>query len=222
MPNLIATPSKQDAYKWDATQLRVTIFPSPSFQPQSTITELLLGKVPSRSSSDNVQSIYTEETDLERARLNVMLQPSRIDLTLIPIQNFIVKSGQPFDATGNFILGPYNEFIKMMREMVAKWMSTEPAVLRIAFAPILQLPVADRITAYKTLAKFLPKLEIDGDKMSEILYRINRPRQIIVAAKPLRINRISTWSSLRFVTTFFDPETKMPKEVQNNTCACSS
>jgi hypothetical protein len=74
-----------------------------------------------------------------------------------------------------------------------RWLAGAPALNRMAFGVLLNLPVGEREIGYRTLSTLLP-IRIDAAKSRDFLYQINRPR---LASTPgavgLEINCLSRW-----------------------------
>src|SRR5437667_8331987 len=82
-------------------------------------------------------------------------------------------------------------------------------VRRLAVGEQMLLPVASPVKAYRALGKFLPSVKIDPEGSSDFFYRINRPRTVDLNGRPMIINRLSQWASLRLNLSIMAAEVSM-------------
>jgi hypothetical protein len=87
-----------------------------------------------------------------------------------------------------------------------------PAVYRLALGCVLLQPAAGRVEGYRTLAPFLPKVQVDAEASSDFMYQINRPRPSKGAVPGLAVNRISKWSVQVTAAISFSPQ--LPGQVE--------
>lgn len=104
-------------------------------------------------------------------------------------------------------IGSYVERLEDVKGLARAFVGafTESPVVRIAFAGVFRLPVADHATGYQQLSDYLPAVQIDAANSFDFLYRINRPRSATLSDKStLRINRLSQWSVAKQVEATFN------------------
>lgn len=93
----------------------------------------------------------------------------------------------------------------------------------MAFGAVLIIPVDNRIQGYQILQGYLPKLSLDVENSSDLIYQINRPRIIEGFFDNIAINRLSRWTveSMQFGRIEFNPiKIEMPivKSAGNYSC----
>jgi hypothetical protein len=168
---------------WQVESLRFTLFYSiVDKQSADGLWERIAGSLPESRAERPQERLLVEEGIWEDNLLSVSVRPDRIDViissapTIIPelpnagqIEGVISKSRNLLDKL------PFN------------------GVTRIAFGLVLLHPEQDHLSAYQTLARLLPNMQIESGA-SEFLYRINLP--IKSKSNPLiEINRLRTWAA---------------------------
>jgi hypothetical protein len=78
--------------------------------------------------------------------------------------------------------------------LIEKWLPVSPLALRLALGGELVSPVDSVTQGYEYLRQYLPALKLDNS--SDLLYRINRPRQSKTNPS-VKINRLSTWGLIQ-------------------------
>jgi hypothetical protein len=159
---------------------------------QRPLWESLVGKAPEEIEERPTQGIRNEVGPFADAHLFITQSTTRIDFTLGSLPTAERQSG--------FVhIGPYPNAKPPLVEIIRRWTATAPPVARIAFAPVLLLPVPDRETGYRILKDLLHFLQIDPKHSTDLLWQINRPRQSKVL-QGLEINRLSNWSAMSVQT----------------------
>jgi hypothetical protein len=197
--------------QWQASNLRLTAFLSPSAQiSDQNWWQMLLGELPDNKISQPKTGIQQEEgsfkDDRIEGKLILTVQPTRVDWQLVPPA--LNSSG--FTITGSFI-----DSINSFKSLMLRWLEESPPTQRIAFgASIIQF-VNSSQEGYKLLSNYLP-FDLDEDS-SDFLYQINRPRKsTFVEFLDLKINRLSRWG-VNVITNFeFSSVGFIPKPPQVN------
>ncbi|MGH6925482.1 MAG: hypothetical protein ACRED5_17280 [Propylenella sp.] len=96
-------------------------------------------------------------------------------------------------------VGALDETLKTFFETTRKWIDeNEPNVVRAAFGTVLTCRTETRDAAYQHLKGLLKSLDVQPEKMRDLLYRVNWRVTSSVQAG-LIINRLTTWSALRMI-----------------------
>lgn len=95
--------------------------------------------------------------------------------------------------TLGLLVKEHDRFVRMME----RWLPLCPSIYRLAFATKLMRKSVDTVDSYNCLSKYVHAVDIDPEGSSDFLYRINRRRESAVL-KGRYINRLSTWSALKF------------------------
>lgn len=96
-------------------------------------------------------------------------------------------------------VGPYEETFASFFESTRKWIEhVNPPTVRVAFGAGLTCKTANREEAYDHLRGLLKSLKVDPKNMRDLEYRVNWPGKSKIK-QDLVVNRITTWSSLRFI-----------------------
>ncbi len=96
-------------------------------------------------------------------------------------------------------VGALDETLKTFVESTCKWIDqTNPPVVRAAFGVVLTCKTETRDGAYQHLKGLLKSLDVQPEKMRDLLYRVNW-RCTSRVQEGLIINRLTTWSALRII-----------------------
>ena len=76
-------------------------------------------------------------------------------------------------------------------------------MIRLAFGAVLLQPIKSHQDAYKQLGHYLPSITLDPEGSSDFLYQINRRRDSTTGVAGLKINRLSKWAMVNFMTMRF-------------------
>jgi hypothetical protein len=120
-----------------------------------------------------------------------VVQPGRVDWFLTPR----FEQGVPREIPW---AGVFRDAVDLFGDLMGRWLTHSPALIRVALGAIAHRPVADKAAGYERLAEYLTSLRIDPNS-EDLLYQINRPRESAVVAG-LKINRLSRWSVAQFMS----------------------
>lgn len=179
--------------EWQVMLLRLTAFPAPDFVAgEQNWWEELAGELPEKQTTQPKTGAITEEGEYSNGVLVLNMLPTRINwLYAAPDQQIVITQKLP-------ILGQVEDEIKSFIEIMNSWLvQSSPHLIRLAFGARMIIPTDGREKAYTTLSQFLP-FELDIENSSDFLYRINKRRPSKSGFSSLEINRLSTWSALRF------------------------
>jgi len=191
------------ATAWQVANLRVTAFPVEPTKIDALSWWIdLLGYPPETQIARPKIGERQEEGEYEGRKLLLQVKPERVDWTLAPI----IKVSETERLEGFPLAGPFPDVVGSLRKLMLRWLPRCPPIARLAFGGVLTLPVENRETGYRELARFLPDFELDPES-SDFFYQINRPRAS-TAVEGLRINRLSKWSVMLFqpVTISVSPD----------------
>lgn len=178
--------------QWEAESLRFTAFPplSVSFEIQP-LWGRLVGRSPEEVSERPQQGLRIETGALGERQLVVSQLPSRLDIVLGAKAGIANTLEIPFIS-----LGAYESAVEPHATLIRKWLSTAPAVGRIAYAPIVLCRVNSKEEGYRLLQQLLPQLPIDPVNSQDLVWQINRPRSSKVVSE-VKIYRLQRWTVLR-------------------------
>lgn len=192
------------ANQWLAETLRVTAFPAPDAQVNpSGWWKHVVGQDPETEVQRQRVGELVQDGIVGSAKVALRVRPDRIDWIMAPID--------PAQPPENFLtVGPFEESAKQFRALIDSWAPLSPAVSRIAFGTTAFLPAPDHTSGYKTLATYLPFVQVDPGS-SDFSYQINRPRESKAGIEGLSINRLSKWSVAKMMMHAFsmDPQQGM-------------
>lgn len=94
-------------------------------------------------------------------------------------------------------LGPFPEARGWFADAMAQWLAQCPPINRLGFAARLFHPTPNRDDSYRLLSNFLPAVEIELASQ-DFQYRINRRRQSASGIAGLLVNRLCTWSPVKY------------------------
>jgi hypothetical protein len=168
---------------WQVESLRFTLFYSiVDKQSADGLWERITGLPPQSRSERPQERLLIEEGIWEDNSLSVSVRPDRIDVIISSAPTMIPELPNA---------GQIEAVISKARNLL----DTLPfnGVTRIAFGLVLLHPEQDHLSAYQTLERLLPNMQIESGAR-EFLYRINLP--IKSKSNPLiEINRLRTWAA---------------------------
>jgi hypothetical protein len=190
MPNLLETQHPLNPAEWEAESLRLTAFLSPSAQiDQHDWWKTIVGDLPERTTSERSTGIQQEEGKFGDGKLSLIVQPTRIDWQLTPLDV------SPSSPLGFPKVGPWLDSLRSFHDLMLSWIEIAPPVQRLAFGAVFLLQVPNSQEGYKKLSDYLP-FELDKDS-TDFFYQINRPRKSTsIKQFDLKINRLSKWNVL--------------------------
>ena len=74
-------------------------------------------------------------------------------------------------------------------------MKLVPTVQRLAFGEFFFLSATSKLEAYEKLSLRLPHLRLNPANSSDLFYRINRTRQVLIGGKEVGVNRLGEWTA---------------------------
>lgn len=171
---------------WLTEGFRFTHFPSAPFERTNWWLELI-GEPPDEERTNPKSGLFQQTGQFHNGSLILSQQPNRIDWNWSPVA--IPEFNYPS-------LGTFEECLPLFGELVKNWMPMSPPTSRVAFGPVLLLPVPSRSEGYGQLTKFL-NLNFDFAGAKEFSLQINRPRAGKTEIEGLTLNRFTTWSLLK-------------------------
>jgi hypothetical protein len=175
---------------WIAHSLRLTAFPvlSENGAKEAWWRELL-GDEPEETTSKKL--VWTQEGEFNGAHLKLTVDPLRIQWDWIPRVD-------PANMTLEFpSLGAYPEVSEPFRSLMEKWLGIAPAIKRLAYGAVLVEVVENHQKGYSRLNDYLHTLTLDPNA-TDFTYRINRSRNSKTEIEGLKINRLMSWSLMRW------------------------
>lgn len=187
-----------DLAAWQTSTLRLTAFLGPTARvSDNTWWSDLIGKPPESRTVRPQKGEQNDEGPFEQGVLALNVNPARIDWLFMP-----KVDPEKFEGMMPTI-GSFPDAVDLFLKLMQRWLTPPmcPPIQRLAFGAILLQPTANRASGYALLDGFLPALDVDPHKSSDLLYQINRPRQSTCGVRDLLINRVSKWSvmSIQFV-----------------------
>jgi hypothetical protein len=188
---------KEDLEKWLCESIRFTGFfvGDVAALPQRGWIEAATGLQPTTRVEQS--EMILEDLKLEPGvKLSIQLQPFRIDLALtVDIQapkiiDKIQTIGDPITCL--------NLFMQYMKGV--SLIPLFPDFNRIALGISNLRAFTDIRAAYGFAKQLLPTVKIDPENASDLMYRINRPREIEIGGSKYRIHRLTTWSVFEVLT----------------------
>jgi hypothetical protein len=180
------------ARNWLAENVRMTVFPVPGTRPDVApwwrqVTE----EDPETRVSKPATHEHIDEGPFDGGRL-------RLIVNALGIIQWNILPATPTEVPSEIMqIGPLSDVLPGFQRLAERWLPMAPPLSRIAFGPTVFLPAPGRRESYQLLGELLrASVNIDADRSSELVYRINRPRRSTVI-EGLEINRLSTWSALK-------------------------
>lgn len=188
---------REDLEKWLCESIRFTGFFLTDFatlQPRGWI-EAATGTQPTTRVEQSTTILEDLKTE-PGVRLSMQLQPFRIDVVLgVDIQGpKIIDKIQAMGDTAT----RFNQFLQYIKTIAA--MPLFPDFNRIALGISSLRSFPDIQTANGFAKQLLPTVQIDPLRAFDLMYRINRPKEVDIGASRRMINRLATWSVFDLMT----------------------
>lgn len=179
------------AVHWQIESLRFTLFYDAAQRHSiANLWQTITGLLPKNRTERPQEEFLIEEGPWNDHVLSISTRPERIDIML---------GSSMSDVTPDLPnIGKLNTMTSITANLLDK-LPFENAI-RLAFGIILLHPENDHSSAYQSLAKLLPNIQINPASR-DFLYQINLPTQS-KNAPSIEINTIRRWSAivLRFFT----------------------
>jgi hypothetical protein len=194
--------SKNETSLWHVNSIRITGFPNPDYSSDPKWWDQVTDSFPDSINQQPKISAVSVGGNYKDINLTLGIMPFRFDWLINPKQN---------ELTNNFLgIGTIETSYAIVDELMKKWVSkTNTLILdRIAVAGTFVLDVESKEDGYEILSKYLKELNIDWKNSSDLIYQINKPREIKLFDKEMRINRLTTWGVTGFKVTLIQPQIK--------------
>ena len=183
-----------DFGQWNVEHLRLTIFhpSSPSGVDTSNLWERLMHVLPESRDERPREGVVQQAGDAGGNRLLLITRMDRFDWTIMP---------NPASDAGIMptpILVDTNQAVTLMQDALRISLQAVRVVDRLAFGALLGQQVADPTEGMSRLSKYLPRLGLEEQGVSDFVYQINRRRQSF-RVPHAQLNRVARWSSEQIV-----------------------
>jgi hypothetical protein len=178
--------------EWSVNILRLSVFSSGPIAASESDWRMLTGQeeAPARNAIPGGKHYSGPHLG---GQLSLVVQGERIDVVL--------QAGDRSEGTELKlpVVGALQEVEHNFVDAATYWLRqiSFPAV-RLAFGAVLMVEQPSLTAAYETLRSLIKSVNINPERMRDLVYRINWPCQSTVLQLPL--NRITTWTALRIVT----------------------
>ena len=180
-------PSNQEAI-WQVAGVRFTAFPLKTFKIiEYDLWESLCGEPPETRVINPRNGTIHEEGEFENGIFTVDVLPFRLDY------KYSVPNKPP-DSDQLSTLGDLDNVIEKFNVYVNKLTNLDKIhdLQRLAFGALLFQQVDSKKAGYEILSNYLT-FKIEADKVSDLLFQINRPRNSLLETT-LLLNRLTKWS----------------------------
>jgi len=174
---------------WNSERFRLTTFPvvGQKINPQE-IFEFVVGVPPEDIHITRELGQTLVSGGFGSGNVQLVTQPDRIHWIYTPSE----KSSR--DERSIPVLGPYPEIVDTFHSLADRWLGCEtcPEITRIAFGSVLLSQIESQQVGYEWLTRYVPSLVFDPQRVSDVLYQINRWRKDDNSG--LKVNRLAKWS----------------------------
>ena len=192
------------AIEWLAEHIRVSLFSNEAVQ----VTEEDWCAITKEKEAEARQAIAGGRVfsgRFETGLLNFSAAYSRIDIVLASPLPTELPAEPKFASVGQWEL-VRDRFFQVTHSWIEQ---SKFPIVRIAFGAALNSPARGKIEAYNVLKQLITTVNVDPDRMQELMFRVNLPTHSNVIPH-LTINRINTWSAIRIVYSNFEPSSPIP------------
>ena len=175
-----------DFGQWSVEHLRLTIF-HPSGIHTLPLWEQLMGVSPENRDERPREGVVHQQGEAGGNRLILTTYAERLDWIAIPNPT----TGPRIVAAP--VLVDINQTMTLMRRALDVSLHSVRVVNRLAFGALLGEQVANPSRGMSRLLKYLPRLGLEDQGVSDFVYQINRRRQSS-RAPHAQLNRVARWS----------------------------
>jgi hypothetical protein len=175
---------------WKSETIRLTAFLHAPVTPKEKWWETIAGGEPESKHyrpQDRFLAVTGPVFDGE-CNLSLTGNAERIDWILSGRDDPNEGENRPFP-----FVGPFSDRIEQFRVLMTKWLSSAPAVKRLAFGAVVVTPVEAIAEGFRVLQPLLSNIKLTPESF-DFAYSINRPRASKAIGPALRINRLSKWN----------------------------
>lgn len=195
---------------WQVQLLRVTAFIKDNDRAkEENWWASLFGEPSETRTVRSKEGLFQDEGTFGEGRLILAARSGRVDWTWSVSPIVPIPESPTIPSLGTLV-----ETSNTLCERMNVWLDLAPSLTRLAFAAVLDQPVAEKEEAYRLLQQYLSAVQLSPDSSSDFLYQINRP----VASKTLpghKINRLNKWATLKItITGIRNDETLLQKELK--------
>ncbi|WOH58508.1 hypothetical protein [Bradyrhizobium sp. BWC-3-1] len=196
------------AFDWTCESIRLSLFSSQTVKLSAQSWTALTGQEePEQEQKGGGRHVFA--STMLGGQFNLGAIANRCDIILSPVtltevpEDYIPAVGQWPSALEGFQahVAPFLEQLSF-------------PVMRMAFAPVLVLPLKERLDAYKALVSLVKSIRQSPENMRDVLLRINWP-QNSTAVDGLTLNRITTWSVQQYQIQMFVSDGNSPAAFAN-------
>ncbi len=186
--------------EWNVLVARLTVFPeSLTDNSHADWWKVVTGSEPENEQRRPREGIaeYTGTARIGDSRDVSLILGTRLDRT-----DWVIRALDRVDATTGApeLLGAVSTVLPEFTSLLTPWLTTKsPPALRVALGVQLTAIVDTPERGYELLLPYLP-LKVEPTGISDLLFRINRPRRSKSLEDDTMINRLSTWSVGKFST----------------------
>ena len=180
-----------DRLAWLCRQLRLSVFLAGVVADSESASwwQHVRGADPETEVNQRPMKLLRQEGEFETGRLFMLSLADRVD--------WIWQATDKPEPTQDLAtLGPFDETVEKFQSLMDNWLTICPIAVRVALGAEVVAPVDSVDEGYERLQRYLPSLKLAPGKSSDLMYRINRPRDSKNNPE-LKINRLSTWSLLQ-------------------------
>lgn len=183
----------KSTFIWNVESLRFTLFfpVTSSSHIKESLWEKITSEQPQNRTEQPKEKLLVEEGTWNDNQLSVSVRPERIDIIISP------TPGMELDLP---TIGVLDE-VKLKTSSVLEQVPFD-GVTRIAFGLALKHPEKSHLTAYQSLKKLLPNVEI-AENARDFLYQINIPTESRTN-QSIEINRLQRWGAIKMAIMTFN------------------
>lgn len=188
-------------------QRRFTIFASAIIQNGSEIFQEVYGSPAENESVQKLKFRSEYSTIRDGVKYSAVLTGPRLDLIVSPQGSVplgtptsldsLASASQSNDVLADFAVIPcVPESVRIsFFEAAQRTLVSVPDITRLAFGEFFFLSATSKLEAYEKLNIQLPDLKLNPVRSSDLFYRINRSREIVLGDKKTTINRLAEWTA---------------------------
>jgi hypothetical protein len=200
---------------WHAENVRLSLFfadglpdPRPSWRDLMGIDS----ETKTVNSADQTEQESGICREIPKSAFTLIFYKSRIDYLL----NYRPSDDE---RTISPSLGDFGDCVIFLKKLALRSSGNKRNLVRLAIGGAIVSPSADNKDAHKRIAGIIDQVNIEGE-FEDFLMRINFPRSSSIMPS-IRINRLSTWSTVRFgALTAGQPDLPAPTVVSKPFVQC--
>ena len=186
-----------DFGQWSVEHIRLTVI-HPQGVQTSELWELLMGVRPESIEERPREALIQQQGEVDGNRLLLITHAERFDWTFVPNPTVNLGANTTSALTAPVLIDP-DQAVRKLQEALDISLPSVRQVNRLAFGALLGQEVANQAEGMSQFSKYLPRLGLEEQGVSDFVYQVNRRRRSSHVPHA-QVNRVARWSLDQVIT----------------------